>query len=236
MNHTYNGMPAAELPDVTWEKKAQQPQRCLRGGRPSPRGRHRRQEFALPVRPGAGLHSRRDRGIPGGRQVRRVRSCALIIRTNPAVLIATAQEPSATAGLSSAATLEEETAEIHRDRRRLEDLDPATDIPSLTETQPTARQQTQRLADELGIAVKALGDSAKVHAARTEGGRYRGTIIGETAAHVVQRESGQSAVTHPKELLDRQPQVGETVRINYSNSRGQVREAQERSKHQELGR
>jgi antirestriction protein ArdC len=150
--------------------------------------------------------------------------------------LATAQERSATAGLSSEATLEEETAEIHCDRRRLEDLDPATDIPSLTETQPTARQQTQRLADELGIAVKALGDSAKVHAARTEGGTYRGTIIGETAAHVVQRESGQSAVTHPKELLDRQPQVGETVRINYSNSRGQVREAQERSKHQELGR
>ena len=137
--------------------------------------------------------------------------------------LATAQEPSVAGGGSQAAALEEETAEIHHDCERLEDLD-------------VASREPQPLADELEIAVQALGNSAKVHTARTESGRYRGPIIGETADYVVQRESGQSAVAHPKELLDRQPQVGETVRINYSNARGQVREAQERSKPTELGR
>lgn len=137
--------------------------------------------------------------------------------------LATAQEPSVAGDRSPAAALEEETAEIHHDRERLEDLDAAVREP-------------QRLADEREIAVKALGNSAKMHTARTESGRYRGPIIGETADHVVQRESSQSAVAHPKELLDRQPQVGETVRINYSNGQGQVREAQERSKPTELGR
>ena len=53
---------------------------------------------------------------------------------------------------------------------------------------------------------------------------------------MIQRQSGQLAVAHPRELLDRQPLVGEVVRINYSNSKAVVREALERSKSQELAR
>jgi hypothetical protein len=72
--------------------------------------------------------------------------------------------------------------------------------------------------------------------AQTESGTYRGAIIGETDLHVVQRESRQSAVAHPKELLSRIPQVGEVVRVNYSNPTGLVHESTERSKSQQLAR
>jgi hypothetical protein len=72
--------------------------------------------------------------------------------------------------------------------------------------------------------------------AQTQSGTYRGVIIGETDGYVVQRETGHSAVAHVKELLDRQPQVGEMVRVSYSNSKGLVRESQERSKSQEFAR
>lgn len=75
-----------------------------------------------------------------------------------------------------------------------------------------------------------------MRAAETESGVYRGVIIGETELQVIQRESGQSAVAHPKELLGRQPQIGEAVRISYSNSKGSVRDSHERSKSKNLGR
>ena len=41
---------------------------------------------------------------------------------------------------------------------------------------------------------------------------------------------------HQKDLLDRVPQVGEAFSIKYSNGKGMVREARNRSKSQELGR
>jgi hypothetical protein len=44
------------------------------------------------------------------------------------------------------------------------------------------------------------------------------------------------AVLHQKELLDRQPQVGEVFSINYSNRKGVVREFRERAKGNELSR
>ncbi len=91
---------------------------------------------------------------------------------------------------------------------------------------------TDSLAEAKSVTAKVLGDSAKTLAAQTESGNYRGPIIGETEHHIIQRQSGGTSIAHPKDMLDRQPQIGESVRINYSDSKGAVREFRERAKAQ----
>jgi antirestriction protein ArdC len=86
------------------------------------------------------------------------------------------------------------------------------------------------------ITAKDLGESGRVVDALINSGTYRGLIIGETERYLVQRQSAGMAVMHQKELLDRQPQVGEVLSIHYSNGKGIVREARDRGKGQELGR
>jgi antirestriction protein ArdC len=92
------------------------------------------------------------------------------------------------------------------------------------------------LTEAKSITAKMLGDSAKTLAAQTDSGGYRGPIIGETEHHIIQRQSARTSIAHPRDLLDRQPQIGESVRINYSDSRGAVREFRERAKAQDLSR
>ena len=150
--------------------------------------------------------------------------------------LAVTQDPPATTSLSPASMLEEETSTIHRDRERLEELDPERGTTPPAAEDSGERQKIESLAEARDIAAKSLGQTATLRAAETESGTYRGAIIGETELHVIQRESGQSAIAHPKELLDRQPGIGELARVSYSNSKGTVREMQERSKSQELAR
>jgi antirestriction protein ArdC len=150
--------------------------------------------------------------------------------------LAISQDLSAATGLSRAAILEEETAEIHRDRERLEEFVQDSDGTPVVGEESGERQKTESLAEARAIAAKKLGKSTTLRAAETQSGVYRGAIIGETDLQIIQRESGQSAVAHPKELLDRQPQIGDAVRISYSNSKGSVRESHERSKSTELSR
>jgi antirestriction protein ArdC len=95
---------------------------------------------------------------------------------------------------------------------------------------------TDSLAEAKSITAKVLGDSAKTLAAQTESGSYRGPIIGETEHHIIQRQSARAVIAHPKDLLDRQPQIGESVRINYSDAKGVVREFRERAKAQDRDR
>ena len=92
------------------------------------------------------------------------------------------------------------------------------------------------LNNALSLATKTLGDSSKMLTAQTISGAYRGPIIGATEHYLVQRQSANSAIAHPRELLDRQPEVGQSVRINYSNGRGSVREYRDRSKTKEVSR
>src|SRR5580692_8666430 len=84
------------------------------------------------------------------------------------------------------------------------------------------------LTEAKSITAKTLGDSAKTLAAETGSGSYRGPIIGETEQYLIQRQSASTGIAHPKDLLDRQAQIGESVRINYSNSKGAVRDFRER--------
>lgn len=107
----------------------------------------------------------------------------------------------------------------------------ATDMRNTIEV-PTG----DSLAEARSIATKVLGDSAKTLGAQTDSGAYRGPIIGVTEHQIIQRQSARTAVAHPKDLLDRQPQIGESVRINYSDSKGAVREFQERARGQDRGR
>ena len=97
-------------------------------------------------------------------------------------------------------------------------------------------REPESLKTAEAITARALGESAKTLAAQVQSGSYRGLVIGETDQFVIQRQSAHSAIAHPKELLDRQPAVGELVRINYSNSKGSVREHRERTKANEITR
>ena len=78
--------------------------------------------------------------------------------------------------------------------------------------------------------------NAKTHTALTGSGTYRGEIIGETDLHVIQRLSPGSAVAHMKHLLEPMPSVGDSVVVAYSNSKGTVKEFQQRGKAREMGR
>jgi antirestriction protein ArdC len=126
----------------------------------------------------------------------------------------------------------------------LEEKQTGTERRSTVEMRGAPAQETSRTnsakSDEFeaarAITANALGESARTVDAVVDGGTYRGVIIGETERHLLQRQSAGLAVLHPKELLDRQLQVGEVFAINYSNGRGMVRDAHDRGKAQELGR
>ena len=92
------------------------------------------------------------------------------------------------------------------------------------------------LKDAKFVIERGLIDSLRFVMAQTQSGSYRGKIIGETGQYVFQQQSLSTAVIHPKQLLDVQPRIGQTIRINYSNDHGAVRELHNRAKSKDLGR
>ena len=83
MNHTYNGMPAAELPDVTWEKsKHSNPNgACVEVAR-LPEGAIAVRNSRFPSGPALVYTRAEIEAFLAGRQGRRVRSRALISTTS----------------------------------------------------------------------------------------------------------------------------------------------------------
>lgn len=116
----------------------------------------------------------------------------------------------------------------------------SVDVPAGLSNPDEGNSQKPPKAEPLNrarsIAKEALGGSAKMLTAQTDSGTYRGAIVGETEHHVIQRQSGNLAIAHARELLDRQPKVGQKVRINYSNGRASVRDYRDRSKGKEVSR
>jgi antirestriction protein ArdC len=114
---------------------------------------------------------------------------------------------------------------------------PAPAAPSKLDTGPNRdSSRSESLESARSITRQTLGNESKLLLAQTDSGTYRGLVIGDTEHHVVQRQSDKSAIAHPKESLNNLPEVGRTVRINYSNDRGSVRELRDRSKVKGIGR
>ena len=141
--------------------------------------------------------------------------------------------------LESADNANEHTAQVRESTQYAARYEPGSGTVNVHAKQmATDRRSTvdapsvDSLREAKSITAKVLGDSAKTLVAQTESGNYRGPIIGETAHHIIQRQSAGTSIAHPKDLLDRQPQTGESVRINYSDSKGAVREFRERAKAQ----
>ena len=102
-------------------------------------------------------------------------------------------------------------------------------------SQSLGEHTAQSLWAAEAIVAKALGASAKLQIPQLEGGIYRGVILGETAHHIVQRQSGRVGIAHLKDSLDGQPGVGAHVRIQYAQGKGMVRTCCEHVKAAERG-
>ncbi|HZT38505.1 MAG TPA: hypothetical protein VFA28_11440, partial [Bryobacteraceae bacterium] len=105
-------------------------------------------------------------------------------------------------------------------------------VQSLPEPSPLKRS----FAAAQEMARRKLNQSARTFVADTASGVYRGEIMGETELHVVQRLSPQSTVAHMKSLLERVPQIGESVTISYSQSRADVNPFEPRERTRALAR
>ncbi len=158
--------------------------------------------------------------------------------------------PGAVAGLSDGGSMRETTQHVARVERssgtvNVHEKQTATDRRSTVDhasveksvnSKEITPSSTHALNGAHSIATNLLGESARTYAAQTESGSYRGSIIGETDDHLVQRLSALSAVAHPKDLLDKPPSLGQNVSITYSASKGTVREVHERVKTPDRGR
>jgi hypothetical protein len=90
------------------------------------------------------------------------------------------------------------------------------------------------LPKQVQSALEEFGPEARIDQALTDSGIYSGTVIAETVQNLIQKITQQSAVIHRKEDLDSVPQLGDHVRISYSNGVARVQQGRERSRSKEL--
>jgi antirestriction protein ArdC len=147
-------------------------------------------------------------------------------------------------------TVDLEQKRTATEHRAPAERDPAETAEPLAEAEKAAEQilddQVQSLpepsslkrsfADAQEITRRELNQNARTFVADTASGVYRGEIVGETELHVVQKLSPQSTVAHRKSLLERVPEIGESVTISYSQSRAVVNAFEPRERTRALAR
>lgn len=95
---------------------------------------------------------------------------------------------------------------------------------------PGDREVAHSFAAAEEAAKSLLGGSARLYAAETDSGRYRGEVLTETEHHVVQKISGKSAAAHLKHLLPTSPATGQSVMVAYSNGEAVIKPFKAREK------
>lgn len=102
---------------------------------------------------------------------------------------------------------------------------------------PPSEGDLQRsLADADTRTKDTLGKSARLYAADTESGKYRGEVLGETDHHVLQQIGPKAVVAHPKSLISEALSAGQSVAVNYSNLQAQIKPLKARERAQSLAR
>lgn len=96
---------------------------------------------------------------------------------------------------------------------------------------PEERDFERSLAEADQKAKELLGQKATVYPADTTSGKYRGEVLGETEAYLLQKLSPRSVIAHPKPALPDAPTPGANVIISYSNGLAQLKQNQIQKAH-----
>jgi len=101
---------------------------------------------------------------------------------------------------------------------------------------PSETELARSLQDAKKLSQEMLGSEARTYPAQTESGSYRGTIIAQTDHHVIQQLNPLSTAAHPKHLFAELPDLGQAVRVCYSNNLASMSLFQPKEKARELAR
>jgi antirestriction protein ArdC len=101
---------------------------------------------------------------------------------------------------------------------------------------PSETELDRSLQDAKKLSQEMLGSQARTYPAQTESGNYRGTIIAQTDHHVIQQLNPLSTAAHPKHLFAELPDIGQNVRVCYSNNLASMSLFQPKEKARELAR
>lgn len=136
------------------------------------------------------------------------------------------------------ANLRQANVERHETTTRLVEHKPGSDLIEVHDkaTGNDVRKLSggPQLAQHVALVLRDLGPEARIDQALTDSGVYRGSVLAETARDIIQQITSHCAVIHQKDDLDTFPQVGEHVRISYSDGVGHVKRARERTHAKEL--